>query len=274
MSDIRTYPDGVPSWVDVEQPDPQTAEDFYGRLFGWSFTTVSAPDAPHYAIASLGGRSVAGLAGADHGPAMWNTYIAVDDADETASRVSAGGGEIVLEPIDVGAAGRMAVCRDPDGVAFRLWQARELAGAELVNAPGSWNFSDLRTARPESAGFYAELFPWSVEDFFGPSKLIRRPGYGDHLESTVDPEIRTRQKSVGAPPGFEDAIGWVSPLGPGSSPHWHVSFAVADRDAVADDARRLGAEVLASEDTQWTRTAMLRDPQGAIFTASEFIPGG
>jgi len=38
------------------------------------------------------------------------------------------------------------------------------------------------------------------------------------------------------------------------------------------DAERLGAQVLVGDDTQWTRTALIRDPQGAEFTASQFTP--
>jgi hypothetical protein len=115
------------------------------------------------------------------------------------------------------------------------------------------------------------VFGWAVEDL-GFATMVRRPGYGDHLEATVDPDIRARQAGVIAPPGFEDAIAWVAALEPGTAPHWHVTFAVADRDRAAAQAQRLGAEVMATQDTQWTRTALIRDPQGAVFTASQFTP--
>ena len=146
-------------------------------------------------------------------------------------------------------------------------------GAQAVNEPGTWNFSNLETDRPDTAGFYADLFGWSIEDL-GYATMVRRPGYGDHLEATVDPDIRARQRSGGAPPGFEDAIAFVVPLEPDMRPHWHVAFSVADRDAAVDSARRLGADVLGAEDTQWTRTALIRDPQGGVFTASQFKPAG
>ena len=274
MSQPRTYPDGVPSWVDTEQPDPSAAEEFYGRLFGWSFATVSPSDTPVYAIATLGDdRDVAGLAATTETAATWNTYIAVDDAEATAARIWAAGGEVTVEPTDVGPAGRFAICRDPAGAEFRLWQARRRPGVQKVNEPASWNFSDLHTDRPQAAAFYGDVFGWAVEDL-GFATMVRRPGYGDHLEATVDPDIRARQAGVTAPPGFEDAIAWVAPLEPGTAPHWHVTFAVADRDATAAQAQRLGAEVISTQDAQWTRTALIRDPQGAVFTASQFTPPG
>ena len=49
---------------------------------------------------------------------------------------------------------------------------------------------------------------------------------------------------------------------------------MADRDATAAAAQRLGAEVTAVQETRWTRTALVCDPQGAVFTASQFTPHG
>lgn len=102
--------------------------------------------------------------------------------------------------------------------------------------------------------------------------MVRRPGYGGHLEATVDPDIRARQSGMAAPPGFEDAIGWIAPTDAAEAPHWHVSFAVSDRDLTVAEAERLGAQVLVQDETEWTRTARIRDPQGAEFTASQFTP--
>jgi uncharacterized protein len=266
----RTYPHGVPSWVDTSQPDPQAAQEFYGGLFGWTFTTVSPPGAPVYAIAALDGRDVAGLGQAQGAPPAWNTYIAVDDAEETAARLAGAGAEIT-DPGQAGPFGRAVTLRDPTGIPFRLWQSGEHQGAQLVNDPGSWNFSDLHTDEPGSIAFYADVFSWSIEDL-GFATMVRRPGYGDHLEATVDPTIRERHAAVDIPQGFEDAIAWVTALEPRLAPHWHVSFSVADRDRAAERVERLGGEVLSTEETYWTRTALVRDPQGAVFTASQFTP--
>jgi predicted enzyme related to lactoylglutathione lyase len=57
-------------------------------------------------------------------------------------------------------------------------------------------------------------------------------------------------------------------------PHWHVTFAVHDRDATAAATERLGGAVLTRGDTEWTRDALVRDPQGAVFTVSQFAPPG
>ena len=95
------------------------------------------------------------------GTSGWSTYIAVADAEAAAARVTSSGGRVLSGPFDVGEAGRAAACVDPSGVAFRLWQAGRRLGAQAVNSPGSWNFSDLHAADPAaSAGFYSEVFGW------------------------------------------------------------------------------------------------------------------
>ena len=59
----------------------------------------------------------------------------------------------------------------------------------------------------------------------------------------------------------------------GPSPrHWQVSFTVADRDASAATAEELGGTVLDTEDAEWTKTATIRDPQGAELVLSQFTP--
>ncbi len=272
MTADRTYPAGVPCWVDTDQPDVETARRFYEGLFGWTFSDAIPADAPGtYLIASLDGHDVAAIGPGRH--AEWNTYVAVDDADAVARSVRERGGTITQEPVDAGPGGRLAGCADPRGARFRLWQPRRRLGAQLVNAPGSWNFSDLHTGDPAAAqGFYASLFGWQFDDV-GFATMIRRPGYGDHLEATVDPGIQERQDGISAPPGFADAVGWLVPRD-GGDDRWHVTFTVADRDVSVATAEKLGATVIKSDDTEWTKSADIRDPQGAELTLSQFTPGG
>lgn len=269
----RMYPQGVPCWIDTTQPDIAAAAQFYAGLFGWTFEDAMPPGAPNrYLIAKLAGQDVAGMAGGREDVTAWSTYIAVDDVDATARRLVASGATMLSGPTDAGEGGRGAALADPEGVEFRLWQAKRRLGAQAVNQPGSWNFSDLHTNNTAaSISFYTAAFGWQVDDVdFG--MMVRQPGYGDHLEATTDPDIRSRQAEIAAPPGFEDAIGWVVPTSSGESPHWHVTFAVAHRDQAAAAATRLGGQVLGKRDTAWTRDALIKDPQGAVFTASQFTP--
>src|SRR5207248_10111222 len=56
-------------------------------------------------------------------------------------------------------------------------------------------------------------------------------------------------------------------------PHWSVTFAVDDADATAARAEELGGALVAPPmDAGPTRITVVRDPQGAVFTASRFYP--
>jgi predicted enzyme related to lactoylglutathione lyase len=275
MSVARTYPHGATSWIDVAVDDLAAAQVFYCGLFGWTFETASPPDLPYsYVIARLDDQEVAGLTGpaepaSDPGAATWRTYVAVDDIEATCAAVERAGGQVIDAPADAGQAGRWVNVLDPGGVELSLWQAGHRLGVQLANVPGAWNFSDLHAADPEAAKpFYENVFGWVFADL-GFATMIQVPGYGDHLAATSDPDIHERQAT--APPGFADVIGGLASAGD-LGPRWHVTFTVADRDESAATAESLGATVLAREDTDWTRQATIRDPQGAVFTASQFTP--
>jgi predicted enzyme related to lactoylglutathione lyase len=274
------YPAGVPCFVDTQQPDPPAATEFYGGLFGWEFEDRMPADVPgHFFAAKLGGREVAAIASQDGSPQApaWLTYVAVDSADATAAAVWAAGGSVLTEPLDVFAAGRMAICADPQGAVFGLWQAGRHKGAEVVNAPGSWNWSDLKTRDVEAAkAFYGAVFGWEPMPVrFGEleATMWRRPGYAEALE-LIDPGIRERHAAAGAPDGFSDAIGWLLEMDGDAPPHWAVTFAVDGTDAIAERAHALGGAIVTPPvDAGPTRVALLRDPQGATFSVSTYTPG-
>jgi predicted enzyme related to lactoylglutathione lyase len=274
------YIPGVPCWVDTTQPDPESAVDFYGGLFGWEFEDVMPPGSPgRYVIGRLRGGDVAAVGSPPEGAppmAVWNTYVWVDSADETASKVRDAGGSVLMDPFDVMDAGRMAVFADPAGAAFCVWQAKQHRGARIVNEPGSLNFNNLNTRDPEGAkSFYASVFGWETLGLDGGFAMWTLPGYGDHLERS-DPGLRERMAESGAPTGFEDVVASLNPIPndqPDVPPHWGVTFAVDDADATAKTAAQLGgAVVVAPFDAPWVRMTVITDPQGATFTASKFVP--
>lgn len=275
MGGMRSYPHGVPSWVDVETDDIDATTEFYGGLFDWTFAEAAPTDtAPRYLIAHLDGQAVAGvgrLASPDGLAAAWSTYIAVDDADETAERIRSAGGGILRAPADGGPGGRSVIATDPAGVDFRLLQAGRWPGAQRVNEPGAWNFSHLRSAEPSAVSpFYSEVFGWELQDA-GIASLVRLAGYGSHLRDTIDPGIYDRQAAIGDDGSFADAVAWIAAAGDGERPHWQVTFTVADRDDAADRVERLGGTVLDHADAEWMREATVRDPRGAEFTISQFL---
>ncbi len=281
MPERKGFPPGVPAWIDTAQPDPKATEAFYAGLFGWEFAEHgSAEDGRRYLVASLDRRQVAAVTspppGASAAPA-WNTHVTVDDANAAAARVRSSGGSVLAGPFDLFDLSRIAWCADPSGAGFGLWEPRGIAGAESVNAPGTWNFSELNTADVAGATrFYGEVFGWEVDEVdMGAmsGSMVRMPGYADFLEA-ITPGTKQRHIDFGAPPGFTECVAWFLPLADGAAPHWSVTFSVADPDAVATRARELGGSVEVEPfDLPMVRSTVIRDPAGARFTASAFNPG-
>ena len=278
MAERDGYMPGVPCWIDTSQPDPDAAVDFYGGVFGWTFENVMPPGSGgKYFMARLHGGDVAAVGSIPEGAppvAMWDTYVSVDSADETASKVRDAGGGVVKEPFDVMGAGRMAVFSDPEGATFCVWQAKEFKGARVVNEPGSLNFNGLSTRDVDGAkSFYGSVFGWDTLDAGG-AEMWTLPGYGDYLERD-DPDLRKRVAEVGGPAGFEDVVASINPIADGQPDvpaHWSVTFAVDDADAVAETASKLGGTVVVPPfDAPWVRMTVITDPQGATFIASKFV---
>ncbi len=253
MSTREDYPAGVPCWVDTSQPDPVDAARFYSGLFGWQTEDAMPPDAgTHYYMARCG-----------------TPYIRVESADDAAARVRETGGRVLSEPFDVFDAGRMGVFADPEGAVFCVWQPGSHRGSAAVNEHGAVNFNNLHTDDVEAArAFYGAVFGWTTIDAGSPMWAL--PGYGDHLEE-LNPGMRAGMKQMGAPEGFEDVVATILPR-EGGPARWSVTFAVDDVDAIAARARELGGSVLAEpQNAPWVRFAVLADPAGASFTASQFV---
>ncbi len=278
MPERDGYIAGVPCWVDTSQPEPDAAAGFYGGLFGWEFEDAMPAGSPgRYLIARLRGGDVAAVSSQPEGAppkAVWNTYIWVEDADESAAKTREAGGSVLVEPVDVMDAGRMAMLADPEGAAFCVWQAMEHRGAQIVNESGALNFNVLNTRDPEAAKrFYGAVFGWATLDL-GSGEFWTLRAYGDHLEE-LTPGTRERTAQLGAA-GFEDVVAAITPIArdeANTDASWSVTFSTDEADATAAKAVEFGGTVLVAPlDAPYSRVTVLRDPQGATFSATAFVP--
>ena len=246
-----SYLQGTPNWVDLQTTNQDAAKAFYGALLGWTFDDQPMPEGQVYSMAKLGEENVAAIApqspdmAAAGVPPMWNTYLAVDSADDAVTKVEAAGGQVAMAPFDVMNAGRMAFVLDPGGAGVAFWQADQHIGASLVNEPGTVMWNELITDNPAAAAFYEQVLGVTTTPMEGAD-------FGDYTLFLVNGEM------VG---------GTVAPQMPGVPNHWHVYFAVDGADATVAKAAELGGSVLAEPfDTPVGRMAFLTDPQGAAFS--------
>ncbi|MFD8752536.1 VOC family protein [Kitasatospora sp. NPDC059577] len=245
------YQPGTPCWIDLMASDQQAALDFYRDLFGWQ-GEVGPAEFGGYAVCTLNDRPVAGIMGqvVPEGqpapPVAWTTYLASDDADESDRAITAAGGTILYEPMDVGTIGRMLVAADPTGAVFGVWQAMDFIGAGVVNEPGALVWNELNTADTDAAG-----------RFYQPA-LGLRPATIQGMDGYFSFNVADR--TVG---GMQAIPGY---LAPGTPSHWMSYFSVDDTDSTVDALVKAGGSVVQPPfDMQAGRMAVVRDPQGAVF---------
>jgi hypothetical protein len=250
MADTPDYPPGTPAWVDLSTSDVDAAATFYGTLFAWRAEPVPDPDAGGYTMITLDGRNIGAMAPLDAPgrPPAWMTYISVEDADKTAALAEQAGGTVVMEPLDVLGAGRMAVLADPGGAAIALWQPAEHKGMDVTDVPGAYCWTELSTRDTDAAvEFYGAVFGWRAET-------------GD-MEAMPYTEFKNGDRSVAGMMTMPDEMPADVP------PFWMPYFEVTDPDQTTTEAAALGGEVVAPpmDIPEVGRFAVLRDPQGALF---------
>lgn len=258
MPERTTYAPGTPSWVDIGT-DLDAAIPFYTGLFGWEAMAAGPPEeAGGYGLFMKGDRAIAGYGPqANPGPPVWSSYVTVANADAAASVITAAGGTVVVPPMDVLTAGRMAVCQDPQGGAFSIWEPRDHIGAHVVNEPGAFCWNELHSRDLDaSMGFYREVFGWDAQTH---PAGAHGGAYTEFLLGGV--------AIAGAMP--------MPPMVPADAPtYWLVYFAVDGCDTSAAKAQSLGATVLVpGTDSPAGRFAVLMDPQGATFAIVDLGSG-
>ncbi|MGP3947760.1 VOC family protein [Streptomyces sp. 7N604] len=241
---------GTPCWVSLMVHSLSTTQDFYGALFGWTFSPGPQQLGP-YVRAYLDNRVVAGIGELPRGrhlPVAWTTYMASDDADATAEQIRACGGTVGVGPLDAGEAGRLVIASDTTGAVFGVWQGGEHLSAELSGEPGTPVWNELLTQDTSTvAKFYAAVFGYDTES-------VLPAGLDDltlHLE--------------GRPVAAIHGVG--NGLRRDRGPHWMTYFAVEDTDAAARRVAELGGRVVRPPwDASMGRLATVEDPEGAVFT--------
>jgi predicted enzyme related to lactoylglutathione lyase len=240
---------GTPCWVDLSVDSVEQASAFYAGLFGWKVDVNPDPEFGGHGNFTLDGKDVAGVSPKMDAaqPTFWATYLASDDVDATAGKITAAGGQIIAPAMDIGEFGRMIVAADPAGAMFGVWQAGQHIGFSRANEPGSvsWNENMSRDFEGNKK-FYTEVFGYEYGDMSADGFSYATLDLGD--------------KQVGGIGGMTDDMPAEMPSS------WTVYFAVEDTDvSVAKLAELGGAVVREPWDSPYGRMAIVTDDQGAAF---------
>jgi uncharacterized protein len=241
---------GAPCWIDLYSSDTDAAKTFYGKLFGWT-PEEAPPEFGGYFTFLKDGKHVGGCMlndGSQNAPDSWTVHLMTDDIERTAKDARANGGQVYVEPMDVGDNGRFAVIGDPGQAGVGAWEPKTMKGFEVLNEPGTASWFELHTRDYETAiDFYRDVFKWDV-----------------HTASDTD-ELRytTLGEGDGMLAGIMDSSAF---LPEGAPAMWTIYFRVEDVDAALEQVVELGGAIeRGAEDTPWGRMAACTDPTGTRF---------
>ncbi len=254
MAEFSSHPPGRPCWVDLMSPDVDASVAFYKAVFGWDAEDEFDDDGTRvYVSFSLDGKATAGLGGQQPGmegmPAIWNTYIATDDCAATAEKVTAAGGTVMMPPMQVMAAGEMAIFADPTGAAFSVWKAGEHAGVELGNIANTYSWSELLSRDIETAKtFYSQVFGWEYDVGAMPDGSYNLIKGGDEGWGGL----------MAMPAEMPDMV----------PNHWATYFTVTDLDETLGKVTGAGGSIVVEpfDIPNIGRSATCHDPHGGNFS--------
>jgi uncharacterized protein len=252
MTRVTTHPGNRPIWFELMVRDADAARRFYGAVLGWWFD-ISGPEMGHYTVCRIDDAPVAGIgsiAPDQDLPAAWTVYFGVTSTETAVRDVEAAGGHMVSPVEVIGAFGRMAICRDPGGAVFGVWEPGLHTGAGLVDEPGAmaWCEVNTRDAAAVSA-FYQRVFALdaNVMEVHGTAYhtlLQHGERVGGVLQMTAD---------------------WGD-----VPPHWMAYFAVADADEASVRVQVSGGRVAHGPfATPYGRILVVQDPEGATISLIE-----
>ncbi|MFJ6388341.1 VOC family protein [Streptomyces sp. NPDC091972] len=248
---MAVQPEGTPCWADAMFSDVEGAKSFYGEVLGWTFGDASS-EYGNYTQAYADGKAVAAVVPpmpGQEGQSQWCLYLASPDAAATAGRIRDHGGEVLMEPMQVGDFGTMCLGRDPSGVVFGVWQGGTHEGFEAPpQQPGAYCWGEVYTREPEkSDAFFPAVFGYSVRQMQDDAVDFRMFNLGD------DTVLGRMRMTDDFPPEVPAYI--------------NVYFSVDDCDDAVARATKLGAVLrFGPMDSPFGRFAALSDPQGANFS--------
>jgi len=110
---------GQPVQIEIPADDTAKGREFWGSLFGWQFESFPGPF--EYFMTRISDQAGAAITNMEPGKRGIRTYFDVDDINAGVARVRELGGESG-EGMPVPSMGWFAVCKDPGGNEFGLWQ--------------------------------------------------------------------------------------------------------------------------------------------------------
>lgn len=113
---------------EINTPDVEKSTAFYGEVFGWQFQKWDGPQ-PYWLI-TAGENGMPGINGGMMSVEDWPqtvNIVGVDSVDAFTEKITGQGGEVVMPKMAIPGMGYSAYFKDPNGIAFGIFEADETA---------------------------------------------------------------------------------------------------------------------------------------------------
>ena len=107
---------------DIPIDQPERAEQFYSKLFGWTMQKVPVPNMEYWVIRASEGDALGGLIKRTASDQSTVNYYTVPSIDEALRSVSELGGNVSVPKTAIPHVGYNAQCTDTEGNTFGLWE--------------------------------------------------------------------------------------------------------------------------------------------------------
>jgi predicted enzyme related to lactoylglutathione lyase len=156
-------------WFELMTTDMKAAEAFYTAVIDWGVAPFEGSPQPYDMWMRDGSVPVGGVMTIPDGmnfPPHWGMYLGVPNIEEAVSKIERLGGTALSAVIDVPTVGRMRTMRDPQGVAFSIYQPVSAPDTpEAAPEIGDVSWLELHTTDADAAlRFYSDLFAWKPTD--------------------------------------------------------------------------------------------------------------
>jgi predicted enzyme related to lactoylglutathione lyase len=240
-------------WYELLTTDVDAAERFYTAVVGWTTAPFEGSPQRYDMWMRAGSIPVGGVMPIPEGmhfPPHWGMYVGVPKLEDGVAQIERLGGSALSPVIDVPTVGRMRTMKDPQGVAFSIYEpASPPQQPEGEPQLGDVSWHELYTTDADAAlSFYTTLFGWRPTESMDMGEMGKYHMFGRTLPLGG---------MMNKPPAMAQAPS-----------HWGFYFRVTDVHAGAERIKANGGQVLNGPmevpGGDWIVNGM--DPQGAAFS--------
>ena len=256
MDAARLQLNGKFVWYDLFTTDMTASQNFYDRVFDWTFERTNEGN-PRVKNIMFRGQFIGNMIGRDSTPgdSQWLSYMSVGNVDGGYDAALAAGASGQTAPKELPNRGRIAVIVDPQKAPVALLKSPVGDPADARATPSLWIGAELWTVDVDQAvTFYTRLAQFQVQEIAMHEKVAYR---------VLLTNNRIRAGIVSIP--------WE-----GVTPQWIPYVGVEDISAAVERVKGNGGRILVDPQPaiKAGRVAIFADPSGAVMGIQGSGTGG